>query len=102
MAVDQQAVTKAIGVAQSAVRGDDVEAAMETLRLARLASVDALRLLHHLVRDDRALLSQRTRAAVALLEVGGFLGGAFSAEIRSGAVLREPTDGDGTSRRDGP
>jgi hypothetical protein len=62
--------------------------------------MDAVRLLHHIVRDDRAALSQRTRSAVAILDVGGFLGGAFSAELRSGAVFREQAEGDGVSGRD--
>jgi hypothetical protein len=100
MAVDQQAVRTAIGVAQSAARGDDALAAAATVRSARLAGPTAIRLLYNLVRDDRALLSQRTRAAVALLEVGGFLGGAFAPELRSSTVLREPTDGDATTGRD--
>jgi hypothetical protein len=98
--VDQRAVTTAIGVAKLAVRGDDTEAARATVCLARLAGEDAVNLLHCLVRDDRAPLAQRTRAAVALLEVGGFLGGAFSAEIRPSTVFREPTEGDGASGRD--
>jgi hypothetical protein len=34
------------------------------------------------------------------LDVGGFLGGAFSAELRSGAVFREQAEGDGVSGRD--
>jgi hypothetical protein len=97
MTVDQQAVRTAIGVARSVVRGDDVEAARVTVCLARLAGVDAIKLLHHLVRDDRALLSQRTRAAVAILEVGGHLGGGSSAEIRSSTVFREPAEGNGAS-----
>jgi hypothetical protein len=101
MAVDQQAVTRTIEVAKSAARGDDgAAAAAATVCLARRAGVDAVRLLHHIVRDDRAALSQRTRSAVAILDVGGFLGGAFSAELRSGAVSREQAEGDGVSGRD--
>jgi hypothetical protein len=100
--VDQQAVTKAIGVAQSTARGGDAAAAAATVCLARDAGVDAVKLLHCLIRDDRAVLAQRTRAAVALLEVGGFLGGAFSPELRSGTVFREGADGNGASGRDAP
>jgi hypothetical protein len=98
--VDQQAVTRTIEVAKSAARGDDgAAAAAAAVCLARRAGVDAVRLLHHIVRDDRAALMQRTRSAVAILDVGGFLGGAVSAELRSGAVFRERAEGDGMSGR---
>jgi hypothetical protein len=99
MAVDQQAVRTAIGVAQSAVRGDDVVAAAATVRSARLAGPDAVRFLRHLVRDDAVAISHRTRVACALLEVGGFLGGGSSAETRSSTAVRE-AEGDGASGRD--
>jgi hypothetical protein len=98
MAVDQQAVRTAIGVAQSAVRGED-SAAAETVRLSRLSGPDCVTFLHHLVCDDRALLSQRVRASCVLLETAGLIGGA-SSESKSSAAFREPTEGDGASGRD--
>ena len=99
MAVDQQTVAKAIGVAQSAACGDDAVAAAATVRSARLAGPDAVRFLRHLVRDDAVAIFHRTRAACALLDVGGFLGGASSAEIRSSTAVSE-AEGDGASGRD--
>jgi len=97
MAVDREAVTTAIGVAKSAARGED-SAAAETVHLSRLSGPDCVTFLHHLVCDDRALLSQRVRASCALLEVGGFLGGGSSAD-RSSTRVRE-AQGDGASGRD--
>ena len=91
MAIDQQAVRTAIGVAQSAVRGED-SAAAETVRLSRLSGPDCVRFLHHLVCDDRALLSQRVRASCVLLETAGLIGGA-SSESKSSAAFRGPTEG---------
>ena len=97
MTTDQQ-LTATINTARSATHGDDTVATMEALRLARRAAPDAVRLLHNLIRDDAVAITQRTRASVALLEVGGFLGGAAAAEIRSSAALREPAEGNGASR----
>jgi hypothetical protein len=94
MTVRQEEVTTAIGVARSVARADDAEAAEATVRLARLAGPEAVRLLRHIVRDDGVSIFQRTRAACTILEVGRFLGGPSSPETRSTAALRgPPTDG---------
>jgi hypothetical protein len=92
-------VRTAIAMAQSAVRGEDGVAAAETVRLSRLSGPDCVTFLHHLVCDDRALLSQRVRASCVLLETAGFIGGA-SSESKSSAVFREPTAGNGVPGRD--
>ena len=98
MAVDQQAMRTAIGVAKSAVRGED-SAAAETVRLSRLSGPDCVTFLHHLVCDDRALLSQWVRASCVLLETAGLIGGA-SSESKSSTAFRESTEGNGASGRD--
>jgi hypothetical protein len=95
--IDQQTVTKAIGVAKAVARGDDAEATEATVRLARVAGVDAIRLLHNVVRDDRALLSQRVRASCVLLETAGLIGGT-SSESKSSAVFRDLAAGNGVPR----
>jgi hypothetical protein len=98
--MEQQMVTRTIELAKEAVRSDDTTAALEALRLARLASVDAIKLLRCLVRDDTAPLAQRTRASVSILECAGFLSGMVAAELRASTVLREAMDGDGAAARD--
>jgi hypothetical protein len=98
--MDQAALTRTIERAQAAVRSDDEAAALEALRLARLASVDAIKLLGCLIRDDSAPLAQRTRASVSILECAGFLSGMVAAELRASTVLREAMNGDGAAARD--
>jgi hypothetical protein len=85
--VDQEQVTAAIAAGRSAARGDDITAAEETLRLARLGGPDAVIFLRHVVRTERsATVAQRVRAACAVLEVGGFL----PSETKSSGAFREP------------
>ena len=99
MTVNQEEVTTAIGVARSVARADDAEAAEATVKLARLAGPDAVRYLRHVVRDDRVTIFQRTRAACAILEVGGHLGGSPSSETRSSASFQGPPEGSGAPGR---
>jgi hypothetical protein len=99
MKVDREQVTAAITTAQSAARSEEIAATAETLRWARCAGPDAVRYLHYLVCDDRTAPSYRTRAAVAILDVGGFLG-VSSAELKSSVAFRELAAGVGASSRD--
>jgi hypothetical protein len=91
MKVDQAEVTAAIKVARSMAAQDDAAAAEATVSLARRAGPDAVRFLRHIVRAEGASIFQRTRAACAILEVGGHLGGSSSSEIT--AAFREPPEG---------
>jgi hypothetical protein len=99
MKVDREQVTAAITTAQSAARSEEIAATAETVRWARCAGPDAVRYLHYLVCDDRTAPSYRTRAAVAILDVGGFLG-VLSAELKSSVASRELAAGVGASGRD--
>jgi hypothetical protein len=96
MKVDQAEVTTAIEVARAAAAQDDAAAAA-TVSLARRAGPDAVRFLLHIVRAEGASIFQRTRAACAILEVGGHLGGSSSSETT--AAFRGPPEGNGVPER---
>ena len=91
--VDQGQLTAAIAAGRSAVHGDDIAAAEETLRLARLGGPDAVTFLRYVVRTEKfATVPQRVRAACAVLEVGGFL--------KSTGAFRESEGTDGAGERE--
>ena len=96
MKVDQAEVTTAIEVARAAAAQDDAAAAA-TVSLARRAGPDAVRFLRHIVRAEGASIFQRTRAACAILEVGGHLGGSSSSGTT--AAFRGLPEGNGVPER---
>jgi hypothetical protein len=80
--VAQPQVSEAINAVKWTAQGDDQEAAAETRKRSRLTGPDCVAFLHHLVRSDSfASPPQRVRAAVALMEAGGFVA----------AAAKEPT-----------
>ena len=93
--IDQGQITTAIETGRSAVQGDDLATAGETLRLARLGGPDAVTFLRNVVRAERsATVPQRVRAACAVLEVGGFL--------KATGPFRESEGTDGAGEREEP
>jgi hypothetical protein len=76
--VAQPQVSEAIDVVKWTAQGDDQEAAAaETRRRSRLTGPDCVAFLHHVVRSESfASPVQRVRAAVTLMEAGGFVASA--------------------------
>lgn len=95
--VDQGEVTTAIAVGRSVAQGDDAAAAA-TVSMAKRAGVDAVRFLRWVIRNDGASIFQRTRAACAVLEVAGHLGGSSSESKSAIAAFRGP-EADGAPER---
>ena len=75
--VAQPQVSEAIDVVKWTAQGDDQEAAAETRKRSKLTGPDCVAFLHHVVRSDSfASPPQRVRAAVTLMEAGGFVASA--------------------------
>ena len=75
--VAQPQVSEAIDVVKWTAQGDDQEAAAETRKRSKLTGPDCVAFLHHVVRSESfASPVQRVRAAVTLMEAGGFVASA--------------------------
>ncbi|HEY4808722.1 MAG TPA: hypothetical protein VIH81_13415 [Roseiarcus sp.] len=75
--VAQPEVSAAIDVVKWTAQGDDQEAAAETRKRSRLTGPDCVAFLHYVVKSDSfASPVQRVRAAVTLMEAGGFVASA--------------------------
>jgi hypothetical protein len=95
--VAQGKVTEVIEAVQWAVSGDDVEAAAETRRRARLVGPDCIAFLSFVMRTDGfASAVQRVRCASLLLETGEFVA---SAAKEPTGLFREAEDADGVAAR---
>jgi hypothetical protein len=67
-------LTEAIDAVQWTAQGDDVKAAAETRKRARLTGPDCVTFLYHVLRTDGfPSPARRVRCASTLLEVGEFL-----------------------------
>jgi hypothetical protein len=93
--VNRADVTAAVDAIKWTANGDDGEAAVETRKRARLTGPDNVAFLHFVVNTDKfASITQRVRAATALLAVGGFLLG----EAKSTGLFDGDTDDDANGR----
>jgi hypothetical protein len=94
--VAQPQVSEAIDAVQWTATGDDIAAQAETRKRARQIAPDCVAFLSHVVRSDSfASPVQRVRAAIALLEVGGFIAfapkeptGLFDADANGAGIAK--------------
>jgi hypothetical protein len=94
--VTRDTVTEAVDAVQWTAHGDEVEAAIETRKRAKLTGPDCVAFLYYVLRTDGVASStQRVRCASTLLEVGEFL----ATETKTTGLFRDAGEADGPDGR---